>query len=215
MTNMLRVNEIFVSIQGESTYAGQLCGIIRLSGCNLRCRYCDTRYAYDDYFLATVDEICNQIGQYQTPLLLLTGGEPLLQEESYELMDRLSCLGHTVLLETNGSIDISRVPSGVVKIVDIKCPGSGESQQICWKNLERLAPSDEVKFVISNQEDLEWATQIVAHYQLGKVCRVLFSPAFGWIKPSTLAEWIINHHLPVRLQLQLHKIIWGKEARGR
>ncbi|MEW6379882.1 MAG: radical SAM protein [bacterium] len=212
---MLRVNEIFTSIQGESTYAGCVCGIIRLSGCNLRCRYCDTRYAYDDYFLSSVEEICRQVRQYKTHLLLLTGGEPLLQEESYELMEQLSRSGHTILLETNGSLDIGRVPSGVIRILDIKCPGSGESHRIYWENIEKLSPPDEVKFVIADQEDLKWATRIVTHYQLERVCRVLFSPVFGWIEPSTLAEWIIEHNLPVRLQLQLHKLIWGQEVRGR
>lgn len=221
---MLRVNEIFKSIQGESTYAGCICGIIRLSGCNLRCTYCDTRYAYDEYFPCTVEDICAQVEQYKTRLVLLTGGEPLLQEESYELMERLyrsgrsgqsGRSGYTVLLETNGSLDIARVPNGIIRILDLKCPGSGESHQICWENLEKLLPSDEVKFVISDQSDLEWATRIVERYRLGNICRVLFSPVFDQIQPSVLADWIIENNLPVRLQIQMHKLIWGKEERGR
>jgi len=212
---MLRVNEIFKSIQGESTYAGCICGIIRLSGCNLRCAYCDTRYAYDEYFPCTVEDICAQMEQYKTRVLLLTGGEPLLQEECYGLMERLYRSGHTVLLETNGSLDIARVPGGVIRILDLKCPASGESHQICWENLEKLLPSDEVKFVISDQADLEWATRTVERYQLGNICRVLFSPVFDQIEPSVLADWIIENNLPVRLQLQMHKLIWGKEERGR
>jgi len=212
---MLRVNEIFKSIQGESTYAGCICGIIRLSGCNLRCAYCDTRYAYDEYFSCTVEDVCARVEHYKTRLLLLTGGEPLLQEECYELMERLCRTGHTVLLETNGSLDIAGVPFGVIRIVDLKCPASGENHRIYWENLERLLPSDEVKFVISDQADLEWATRTVERYRLGNICRVLFSPVFGLIEPSVLADWIIEHNLPVRLQLQIHKLIWGKEERGR
>ncbi|MEW5804017.1 MAG: radical SAM protein [bacterium] len=212
---MLRVNEIFKSIQGESTWAGCVCGIIRLAGCNLRCEYCDTRYAYDEYSPWTIDEICAHVERYKTGLFLLTGGEPLLQEESFELMDRLMQAGHTVLLETNGSLDIAGVPAGVIRIVDLKCPGSGENHRIYWENLERLLPQDEVKFVISDQADLEWATRMVESRRLGDICRVLFSPVFGRIEASILADWIIEHNLPVRLQVQMHKLIWGKEARGR
>ena len=212
---MLRVSEIFKSIQGESTYAGCICGIIRLSGCNLRCTYCDTRYAYDEYFPCTAEDICAQVERYKTRLLLLTGGEPLLQEECYELMERLCLSGHTVLLETNGSLDIGRVPAGVIRIMDLKCPASGENDRICWDNLEKLLPCDEVKFVISDHADLEWATRTVERCRLGNICQVLFSPVFGQIEPSILADWIIENNLPVRLQLQMHKLIWGKEERGR
>lgn len=211
----MQVNEIFKSIQGESSYAGYVCGIIRLSGCNLRCSYCDTQYAYDEYFSCTVDEICERVDQYKAPLALLTGGEPLLQEESYELMARLCRNRYTVILETNGSLDIGRVPAGVIRVLDLKCPGSGESGRIYWENMKKLLPSDEVKFVISDQTDLKWAAGIVSHYQLGKTCRVLFSPVYDRIEPSVLADWIIEYNLPVRLQLQMHKLIWGQEVRGR
>ena len=212
---MLRVNEIFKSILGESTYAGSICGIIRLSGCNLRCRYCDTQYAYDEFFPSTIEKICIQIDQYKTSVILLTGGEPLLQEESYELMKRLLKKEYTVLLETNGSQSIERVPLGVIKILDLKCPGSRESHQMYWGNLNKLLPSDEIKFVISNQADLEWATNIIHEYQLGKTAKVLFSSVYGSIDASILADWILQKNLPVRLHLQIHKLIWGEGVRGK
>lgn len=212
---MLRVNEIFKSILGESTYAGCVCGIIRLSGCNLRCRYCDTQYAYHEFFPSSIEKICSQIDQYKTPMILLTGGEPLLQEESCELMHRLLKKEYTVLLETNGSQNIERVPPRVIKILDVKCPGSGESHQMCWNNLDMLSPSDEVKFVISDQADLEWATNIIDEYRLGKSATVLFSPVYGSIEPVILADWIVQKTLPVRLHLQIHKLIWGEGVRGK
>ena len=212
---MLRVNEIFKSIVGESTYAGCIGGIIRLSGCNLRCRYCDTKYAYDEFFPATIEKICNRIDQYNTSSILLTGGEPLLQEESYNLMNQLLEKGYKVLLETNGSQNIEQVPQGIIKIVDIKCPGSGECHQMYWENLKKLLPSDEVKFVISDQADLEWATKIIHEHQLGQGAKVLFSPVKDSIAPSVLADWIVKKNLPVRLHLQIHKLIWGEGVRGK
>jgi 7-carboxy-7-deazaguanine synthase len=211
---MLKVSEIFKSIIGESTYAGCAGGIIRLSGCNLRCRYCDTQYAYDDFTWHTKEEIGRRIDQYKTPLILLTGGEPLLQEESYALMEFLVARGYKVLLETNGSLSIKRVPPEVIRIMDIKCPGSGETHHMHWENLDWLTPSDEVKFVITNRNDFTWATEVVGKYQLGRLGTLLFSPAFGMVKPSVLADWILEEGIAARLQLQLHKLIWG-EARGR
>ena len=166
---MLQVNEIFKSILGESTYAGCVCGIIRLCGCNLRCRYCDTQYAYDEFFPSSIEKICSRIEQFNTSLILITGGEPLLQEESYTLMNQLLKKGYKVLLETNGSKDIVRVPKEVIKIMDMKCPGSGESHQMYWENIKKLSPSDEIKFVISDQADLEWATRILYEYNLEQI----------------------------------------------
>jgi len=212
---MMRVNEIFKSILGESTYAGSSCGIIRLSGCNLRCKYCDTQYAYHEFFSSSIEKICSRIDQYKTSMILLTGGEPLLQEESYELMNRLLKKEYTVLLETNGSQSIERVPSGVIKILDLKCPGSGESHQMYWDNMKKLLPTDEIKCVISDQADLEWATNIIHEYQLGEMARVLFSPVYGSIDPCILADWILQKNLPVRLHLQIHKLIWGEGVRGK
>lgn len=214
LDNMLRINEIFKSILGESTYAGNLCSLIRLSGCNLNCRYCDTRYAQDEFSLCSLEEIIERVRQYKVPLVLVTGGEPLLQEKSCLLMDRLLKEGYQVLLETNGSLGVENVPKGVVKIVDIKCPGSGEDKRMDWKNLDYLTPADEIKLVISNQLDLEWATSLVMERHLDKLATVLFSPVSGSIEPPILADWMIEQNVPARLQLQMHKIIWG-EVRGK
>lgn len=212
---MLRVNEIFKSILGESTYAGHVCGIIRLSGCNLRCRYCDTTYAYDEFFPSSTEEIYRHIERLKTSFVLLTGGEPLLQEESYTLMNQLLKKGHRVLLETNGSQNIEQVPPEVIKIVDLKCPGSGESHRMYWQNLGKLSSSDEIKFVISDMTDLKWATRIIHEHQLGNVPQVLFSPVYGSIAPSILADWIVEKNLPVRFHLPIHKLIWGEDIRGK
>ncbi len=208
------INEIFYSIQGESSYAGRPCVFIRLTGCPLRCTYCDTQYAFYEGRKMTVDEVLEAIRVYRCPLVEITGGEPLAQREVYPLMERLLEEGYEVLLETSGALDVSRVPKGVVKIMDLKCPGSGEVHRNRLGNLRYLSPRDEVKFVIGDYRDYLWAKGVLEQHGLPERCQVLFSPVFGRLDPEELAEWILKDHLPVRLQLQLHKYIWGPDVRG-
>ncbi|ABK17668.1 radical SAM protein [Syntrophobacter fumaroxidans] len=212
----LRVNEIFHSIQGESGYAGWPCVFVRLTGCNLRCSYCDTRYAYDEGDFVTLREIIGRVRRFDCPLVEITGGEPLLQPETPELVAELLDLGHTVLVETNGSMDISVVDRRCVKIVDFKCPSSGESDANDMENLERLGSRDEIKCVIGTREDYEFAREIerLAAERAGTGSTVCFSPVFGKLEPRELAEWILADRLRVRLGLQLHKIIWEPDTRG-
>jgi 7-carboxy-7-deazaguanine synthase len=212
---MLTVNEIFYSIQGESTRAGQPCVFVRLTACDLRCSWCDTEYAFYEGRKQSIDEVLAEVDRFGCDLVEITGGEPLLQEEVYPLMDRLLDSGRTVLLETGGHRPITRVPEKVVKIVDVKCPGSGESEKNHWTNLEALSPHDEVKFVIKDRHDYEFARDVVNCRQLaGRCAAVLFSPAHGLLDPKTLTEWILADRLPATLQLQLHKLIWPPNARG-
>jgi 7-carboxy-7-deazaguanine synthase len=211
----LLVNELFASIQGEGTRAGLPCVFVRLSGCNLRCRYCDTLYARENGGREmTVDEVICAVAGYKPRLVEVTGGEPLLQIACRALLKRLLQEGYEVLLETNGSMDLSGVDPAVVKIVDFKCPSSGESDSMLWTNIRHLTPRDEVKFVIGDRGDYEWARGLIQREHLADRCVLLFSPVFGEMEPRMLAEWILGDALPVRLQLQLHKIIWGEE-RGR
>ena len=212
---MLTVNEIFYSIQGESTRAGRPCVFVRLTACDLRCSWCDTEYAFHEGRKMSIDEVVAAVDRYACPLVEITGGEPLLQDDVYELMDRLLAGDRTVMLETGGHRPITRVPRAVVKIVDVKCPGSGEADKNDWANLDRLAPHDEVKFVIADRADYEFARDTVARYQLpSRALAVLFSPVHGVLAPQALSEWILEDRLPVRLQLQLHKFIWAASARG-
>ena len=212
---MLTVNEIFYSIQGESTRAGRPCVFVRLTACDLRCSWCDTAYAFHEGRTMSIDEVVAAVDRYACPLVEITGGEPLLQDDVYELMDRLLAGDRTVMLETGGHRPITRVPRAVVKIVDVKCPGSGEADKNDWANLDRLAPHDEVKFVIADRADYEFARDTVARYQLpSRALAVLFSPVHGVLAPQALSEWILEDRLPVRLQLQLHKFIWAASARG-
>lgn len=212
---MLTINEIFYSIQGESTRAGQPCVFVRLTACDLRCSWCDTPYAFDEGRKMSVDEVIAAVEQYGCPLVEVTGGEPLLQEDVYELMERLGGTGRTVMLETGGHRSIARVPAGVLKIVDVKCPGSGESDKNDWSNLHALAPHDEVKFVIKDRQDYEFARDVIARYGLAdRTAAVLLSPVHGVIDARTLSEWILADHLPARLQVQLHKYIWTPTTRG-
>jgi 7-carboxy-7-deazaguanine synthase len=212
---VLSVNEIFYSIQGESTYAGRPCVFVRLAGCDLRCTWCDTTYAFNEGQKMTVDDVFERVESYGGPLVEVTGGEPLLQEDVYPLMDRLLEGGHTVLLETGGQIDLSRVPGAVIKVMDIKCPASGESGKVDWDNIERLGCRDQVKFVIQDRQDYEFARETVARHVLDRRCAaVLFSPVHGVLSPKDLSEWILEDRLPVRLQLQIHKHIWGEHVRG-
>lgn len=212
---MLTINEIFCSIQGESTYAGRPCVFIRLTACDLRCSWCDTPYAFYEGQKVTVDEVVNRTRAYQCPLVEITGGEPLLQEDVYALMDRLVASAHTVLLETGGQLDIGRVPAAVIKIIDIKCPGSGEADRNHWENLGKLQPHDQVKCVIRDRTDYEFARTTLCRHQLDRACAaVLFAPVHGVLDPRILSEWVLEDRLPVRVQLQLHKYIWGPEVRG-
>lgn len=212
----LQVNEIFYSIQGESTYAGRPCVFVRLTGCNLRCTYCDTRYAYEDGKELEIEDIADRVSSYACGLVEVTGGEPLLQRDTPMLVDRLLEHGHQVLLETNGSRDISIVDSRCVKIVDIKCPSSGQADRNDLNNLGRLAGRDELKFVIGSRDDYEFAKGVLdsAKDRMTEAGRVHFSPVFGLVPPRMLAEWILKDHLNARLNLQLHKIIWGPDQRG-
>lgn len=212
----LKVNEIFYSIQGESTYAGKPCVFIRLAGCNLRCSYCDTKYAYYDGEKLDIHEVINKVALYGCPLVEVTGGEPLLQEETPYLISQLLGKGYKVLIETNGSHDISRVDGRSVRIVDIKCPSSGEKDRNDLTNLNRLRDEDELKFVIGGREDYDYAKDIlslIGHGSSGKIA-VHFSPSFGRMEPKELAGWILHDRLNVRLHLQLHKYIWPPGQRG-
>jgi 7-carboxy-7-deazaguanine synthase len=212
---VLSVNEIFYSIQGESTYAGRPCIFVRLAGCDLRCTWCDTAYAFTEGQKMSVDDVLGHVERYRGPLVEVTGGEPLLQEDVYPLMERLLESGLTVLLETGGQVDVSRVPGGVIKVMDVKCPASGESGKVDWSNIDRLGCRDQVKFVIQDRNDYEFARETVKHHALDRRCAaVLFSPVHGVLSAKDLSEWILEDHLPVRLQLQIHKYIWGDNVRG-
>ena len=211
---MLKINEIFKSIQGESSYAGLPCAFVRLTGCDLRCRYCDTQYAYYEGKTMSVAEVVAAVDGYGLRLVEVTGGEPLLQESVYPLMAGFLSKGYKVLLETSGSMPINDVPEDVVKIMDLKCPGSGEESQNEYDNINRLSPNDEVKFVILDRKDYEWSRDILQKYSLDKKCQVLFSPVYDKLNIQDLALWILDDRLPVRMQTQLHKIIWGKDAIG-
>jgi len=212
---MLTINEIFYSIQGESTYAGRPCVFVRLTACDLRCSWCDTPYAFDEGRKQTVDDVMAEVERHGCQLVEITGGEPLLQEDVYELMNRLLAQGRTVMLETGGHRPIDRVPSAVVKIVDVKCPGSGESGKNDWANLERLSPHDEVKFVVKDRADYEFARDVIRGRTLASRCAaILISPVHGETDVRMLSEWMLADHLPARLQLQLHKFIWPAGTRG-
>lgn len=212
----LQVNEIFFSIQGESSHAGRPCAFIRLAGCNLRCSYCDTRYAYEEGTAREIPDIERQVRSCGSRLVEVTGGEPLLQAETPELIRTLLEGRFTVLLETNGSQDIGVIDERCVRIVDVKCPSSGESGKNRLENLALVTPNDEVKFVIGDRGDYDWAKGIIAAHLScrGGLKPPLISPVFGRIDPESLARWILEDHLDVRLQIQLHKVIWGPERRG-
>lgn len=212
----LKVNELFYSIQGESLYAGLPCVFVRLTGCNLRCSYCDTQYAYEDGSFMTIEEILEKISVYTCPLVEITGGEPLLYEETPSLVQYLIEKEYTVLLETNGSLDINAVNHRCIRIVDIKCPGSGESHRNDLENLNRLTPTDQLKFVITDKTDYNFARRLLYNtWRPPFPLPVLFSAAAPVLSPTRLAEWILADHLDVRLQMQLHKILWPREERSR
>jgi 7-carboxy-7-deazaguanine synthase len=212
---MLTVNEIFHSIQGESTHAGRPCVFVRLTACDLRCSWCDTPYAFTEGRKMSLEDVVADVEARGEKLVEITGGEPLLQKEVYPLMAALLARGHEVLLETGGHVPLTEVPAGVKKIVDVKCPGSGESGRNHWDNLALVGLDDEVKFVIKDRADYEYARAVVAERGLaGRVRAVHFSPVHGVLEPRLLAEWVLADKLPVRVQLQVHKYIWSPAARG-
>ncbi len=214
MAAHLVVNEIFHSIQGESCHSGRPCVFVRLTYCNLRCSYCDTEYAFHEGVRMDVQEIIRRVRAYQCPLVEVTGGEPLVQRHSPELLQSLCDEGFEVLLETGGSLDISKVDPRVKRIVDFKCPGSGMEEHNLWSNVDCLSARDEVKFVIGDRDDFDWSVEKVRLHDLEDRCSVLFSVVFGVLPPVHLAEWILEKKLRVRLQLQMHKYLWQPEARG-
>ncbi|MEW6213708.1 MAG: radical SAM protein [Nitrospirota bacterium] len=210
----MKVCEIFASIQGESTYAGLPCVFVRMTGCNLRCPYCDTTYAYDEGSEMSEDEIIESVSSYGIGLVGITGGEPLMQEGNFSLIKRLLDMGFVVLLETNGSMSIKEVDKRAIIIMDIKTPKSGMFEKMDLENLNSLKVVDEVKFVIMDREDYEWAKDLIKDCRLSDKYKVLLSPAFGILSPKDLSQWIIDDRLPVRLNLQIHKYIYGPDKRG-
>jgi 7-carboxy-7-deazaguanine synthase len=216
----LRVTEIFHSIQGESTWAGLPCTFIRLTGCPLRCVWCDTEYAFHGGEKMTLPEIVARVAGIGTPLVEITGGEPLIHRNAFVLAGLLLDAGYTVLVETSGAIDVAPLDARVHKIMDLKCPGSGESARNLWSNLEHLTARDEIKFVIAGREDYEWARDAIREYGLdervgrGELRALLFSPVWESMDFRELAEWVLDDRLPVRYQIQLHKLIWGANVHG-
>ena len=210
----MQITEIYHSIQGESRFAGLPCVFVRTTGCNLRCVWCDTEYSFYGGQKMSLDEIIKQVERYDCKLVEITGGEPLLQKEVPELALRLLGRNQTVLVETSGERDISVLDKRVIRIMDLKCPGSGESHQNRWENLEHLTPEDEVKFVIKDREDYEWSREVIKKHSLENRLRILFSPVWGNLEPEDLAKWILQDKLNVRYQLQLHKFIWSPETKG-
>ncbi len=211
---MLKVNEIYYSVQGESTKAGLPCIFIRLTYCNLRCSYCDTEYAFYDGKDMSVEEIISEIRKFDCSLVELTGGEPLVQKESVELMESLCNEGFSVLLETGGSLPVKDIDKRVKIILDLKCPSSGMLKKNYYENINNIKPEDEIKFVIGSREDYEWAKGMLVEYGLPSKCEVLFSTVFGKLEPVELVDWILKDNLKVRFQLQMHKFIWNPDTKG-
>ena len=211
---MLKINEIYASIQGESSHTGLPCIFIRLTGCNLRCSWCDTAYAFYAGNDLTIEETLQKVDTFGLPLVEITGGEPLLQEDVYPLMEALLKKGYRVMLETSGALPIDKVPQRVIKILDIKCPGSGEEKKNHLENLKLLSPHDEVKFVLLDRADYEWSRDLLRKYDLAPSTQVLFSPVYDKLNMKDLSQWILKDRLAVRLQTQLHKVIWSKDAIG-
>jgi 7-carboxy-7-deazaguanine synthase len=212
---LLTINEIYCSIQGESTYAGRRCVFVRQTACDLRCSWCDTEYAFYEGRKRSLEEVLAEVDRLDCSLVEITGGEPLLQDEVYPLMQSLVDRGRTVLLETGGHRSTVRVPEAVVTILDVKCPGSGESHRNEWSNLERLRPHDEVKFVVKDRQDYEFAREVVAKFQIAeRASAIHLSPVHGVLDLRSLSEWVLEDRLPVRVQAQLHKYIWDPATRG-
>jgi 7-carboxy-7-deazaguanine synthase len=211
---MLKVNEIYYSIQGESTRSGLPCVFVRLTYCNLRCVYCDTEYAFYEGNNYSIDEILTEVKKYDCKLIEVTGGEPLMQDECINLMKELCDDGFEVLLETGGSLPINNVDKRVKIIMDLKCPSSQMVKKNLYKNLDHIKATDEIKFVIGNREDYEWTKEILSKYKLIDKCEILFSVVFGVLEPLTLVNWVLEDKLNVRFQLQMHKFIWNPQAKG-
>jgi 7-carboxy-7-deazaguanine synthase len=211
---MLRINEIFLSLQGETSRTGLPTVFVRLTGCPLRCGYCDTAYAFHEGETRSIEDIIQEVAGHGASYVCVTGGEPLAQKGCLVLLRRLCDAGYSVSLETSGAIDIAPVDSRVSRIVDIKTPGSQEVDKNRWENLDLLTPHDEVKFVLCGEDDYRWAVDILRKHDLARRCPVLFSPSFTDLPPAKLAEWVLRDRLPVRMQVQLHKVLWG-EARGK
>lgn len=212
----MRITEIYKSLQGESTYAGLPCVFVRTTGCDLRCSWCDSEFTFTGGTTMTVDEVVAEVERLDCHLVELTGGEPMLQKDIDELARRLCDAGHTVLIETGGHRDVSaaKLDERVVRIMDVKCPGSGEAHRNHWENLAHLRPTDEVKFVLAGREDYEWAREVIRREGLERRARVLMSAAFELVTPAEVAGWILDDGLEVRFQLQMHKLIWDPRARG-
>ena len=210
----LRINEIFLSLQGETSRPGLPTVFVRLTGCPLRCGYCDTAYAFHEGTTRSIDDVLQDVAGHATRYVCVTGGEPLAQAPCLVLLKRLCDAGYSVSLETSGAIDIAPVDSRVSRIVDIKTPGSGEVDKNRWENMEHLTSHDEVKFVLCSEEDYRWAAEVLRKHNLAGRCPVLFSPSFADLPAARLAEWVLRDRLPVRMQVQLHKILWG-DARGK
>ena len=207
--SQLRITEIFYSLQGESCSVGLPTIFVRLTGCPLRCGYCDTAYAFQGGEWLELDEILNQVADLKCQTICVTGGEPLAQKACSEFLTQLCDAGYRVSLETSGSLDISSVDERVVTVMDLKTPSSGEAEKNLYSNIEHLREHDQLKFVISDREDFDWACEQLNKYELSKRCEVLFSPVFSELEPTQLADWILAEHLPVRMQVQLHKLLWG------
>jgi len=212
MSYRLRVSEIFYSLQGESTFSGLPTVFIRLTGCPLRCQYCDTTYAFKGGETMEAEALLQQVTQYSPRYVCVTGGEPLAQKDCHKLLVDLCDLGYQVSLETSGALDISEVDDRVIRVMDLKTPASGEVDKNRYENLDLLSKKDQLKFVLCDESDYQWAKQMLDEYQLSGRCEILFSAAEGQLKPEMLADWIIRDQLPVRMQVQLHKILWGGGA---
>ncbi len=210
----LKINEIFFSIQGESLLAGKPTVFVRTSTCNLRCTYCDTRYAFWEGKVMDVDAILTEVKKHDTEYVCLTGGEPLGQKGSIVLMQKLLDLGYTVSLETGGAFSVKDVPLKVIKVIDLKCPDSGETAAMAWENLSLARKEDQFKFVVSSKADFDWSQKVCEDHKLHEKSTVLFSPVYGKVSPSELAKWILDSHAKVTMQLQMHKEIWGPNERG-
>jgi 7-carboxy-7-deazaguanine synthase len=211
---MLKITEIFANVQGETSYSGYPFAFVRLTGCNLRCRYCDTTYAYDSGEEFPLEEVVSRVTGFGLTRACVTGGEPLLQDETSALVAALLDRGQEVLVETNGTLPLSGLDPRAVKIMDVKCPSSGEDRKMLWENFRHLTERDEVKFVISSPEDYRYAKEVAARYRRDRKWGILLSPAFGLLAPERLAGWMVGDGLDARFQLQLHKLVWGPDRRG-
>lgn len=208
------MSEIFASIQGETSFVGLPFSFVRLTGCNLRCRYCDTTYAYDDGEEFPLEEVVSRVSFFGIPRVTVTGGEPLLQPEAIPLVSTFLDRGCSVLVETNGTLPLAPLDPRAVKIMDVKCPGSGEADRTLWENFAALSPRDEVKFVIGSEDDYRFAREVLERHGGGRGFHVLFAPVFGLLPPERLAGWMVGDRLDARFQLQLHKLVWGPHRRG-